>query len=76
MKFKVNDTVMVTGGKDKGKSGKITRVFPTEDRVQVEGMNKYVKHIKKQGKRSGEKVLRERSLPTANVAIMNPDTKS
>ncbi len=75
MKFKVNDTVMITGGKDKGKSGKITRVFPTDDRVLVEGVNKYVKHVKKQGQRSGEKVVRERSLPTANVAIMNPDTK-
>jgi len=75
MKLKVNDTIMVTGGKDKGKTGKITRVFPDKDKVLVEGVNMYVKHVKKQGQRSGEKVTRERPLPTANVAIMNPDTK-
>ena len=31
--------------------------------------------MKKQGQRSGEKVLRERPLPVGNVAILNPDTK-
>lgn len=75
MKFKVNDTVLVTGGKDKGKTGKILKVYAETGRVLVEGVNKYVKHLKKQGQRSGEKSLRERPLPTANVAIMNPDTK-
>jgi large subunit ribosomal protein L24 len=75
MKFKKNDTVMVTGGKDKGKSGKILKVIPEKNLVLVEGVNKYVKHLKKQGQKSGEKVLRERPLPTAKVAIWNPDTK-
>jgi ribosomal protein L24 len=46
MKFKVNDNVQVTAGKDKGKHGKITKVFPKEDKVLVEGVNMYVKHIK------------------------------
>lgn len=74
MKLRVHDVVMVTAGKDKGKKGKILKVFPKEDRVLVEGVNKYVKHMRKQGQRSGEKVVRERPLPTANVAIFNPDT--
>ncbi|MBI5151744.1 MAG: 50S ribosomal protein L24 [Candidatus Pacebacteria bacterium] len=74
MKLKTHDIVMVTAGKDKGKKGKILKTFPKENRVLVEGVNKYVKHVKKQGQRSGEKVLRERPLPTANVAIINPDT--
>lgn len=75
MKLKINDTVMVTAGKDKGKQGKILKTFPQLDRVLVEGVNKYVKHMKKQGERSGERVLRERPLPTGNVAILNPETK-
>lgn len=75
MKFKVGDMVLVTGGKDKGKQGKVTRVLPEKDRVVVEGMNMYTRHMKKQGERSGEKVRKERPLPTANVAIMNPITK-
>jgi len=66
---------MVTAGKDKGKQGKVLRVFPKENKVIVEKANIYSKHIKKQGERSGEKVLRERALPVSNVAIINPDTK-
>ncbi|OGJ21769.1 MAG: 50S ribosomal protein L24 [Candidatus Pacebacteria bacterium RIFCSPHIGHO2_01_FULL_46_10] len=75
MKLRKNDIVIVTAGKDKGKQGKILSVFPKEMRVTVEGANKYTKHVRKQGERSGEKVVRERPLPTANVAIYNPTTK-
>lgn len=74
MKLKVNDTVIVTGGKDKGKQGKITRLIPKEEKVVVGGLNMYVKHIKPLQGRSGEKIRRERGLPTANVAILNPET--
>ena len=74
MKFKVNDNVAVTGGKDKGKHGKVLRVNPSEDTVVVEGANMYVKHIKPSQGQAGQKVRRERALPTAKVAIMNPDT--
>ena len=49
MKFKVNDIVLVTAGKDKGKQGKIVKVFPKTERILVEGVNFYVRHIKKQG---------------------------
>lgn len=75
MKFKVGDQVLVTAGKDKGKQGKILRVLPLLNRVLVEGVNMYVKHIKPYAGRPGDKVRRERSLPTANVAIFNPETK-
>ncbi|HAU99037.1 MAG: 50S ribosomal protein L24 [Microgenomates group bacterium GW2011_GWF2_45_18] len=74
MKLQKNDMVKVTAGKDKGKSGKILRVYPKENKVIVEGVNMYVKHIKKQGQKSGERVIKERSLPSSNVAILNPDT--
>lgn len=74
MKLKLNDNVEVTAGKDKGKHGKITKVFPKENKVLVEGVNMYVKHIKPVQGRAGERVRRERPLHTASVAIMNPDT--
>lgn len=75
MKFKVGDLVLVTGGKDKGKQGKITKVLREEEKVVVEGANLYVKHIKPMQGQAGQRVRRERALPTANVAIINPDTK-
>jgi large subunit ribosomal protein L24 len=71
MKFKVGDQVKITAGKEKGKKGKIVKVFPKQNKVIVEDVNIYVKHIKSYGDRPGEKIKRERPLPTANVAIIN-----
>lgn len=71
MRFKVGDQVLVTGGKDKGKTGKIVKVLPKEETVVVEGVNKYVKHIKPVGDRAGQRAELSRPLPTAKVAILN-----
>lgn len=76
MKFKVGDKVLVTIGKDKGKTGVIVKVDPKTNRVLVEGVNKYVKHIKPMMGRPGDKVLVERYLPTAKVAILNEKDKA
>ncbi len=75
MKFKVGDTVLVTGGKDKGKKGKITQVVIAKDAVVVEEVNLYVKHIKPMNGQAGQRVKRPRPLPTANVAIINNEGK-
>ncbi len=61
----------MTAGKDKGKKSVIVKVLPQENRVVVEGVNMYVKHIKPMGERPGDKVKKERPLPTAKVAILN-----
>jgi large subunit ribosomal protein L24 len=75
MKFKVGDTVLVTGGKDKGKQGKIMRVLKDANKVVVEEVNLYVKHVKPMQGKAGERVKRPRPLPTANVAILNNEGK-
>ncbi|MEP7167611.1 MAG: 50S ribosomal protein L24 [Candidatus Woesebacteria bacterium] len=74
MKLRINDTVIVTAGKDKGKQAKIVKVIPKEDKVVVQGMNMYVKHIKPIQGRSGEKIRKERPMHTASVAILNTET--
>jgi large subunit ribosomal protein L24 len=76
MKFRVGDTVLVTGGKDKGKQGKIVKVLPEVNKVLVENINLYVKHIKPMGGQAGQRTQRPRPLPTANVAIMNNEGKA
>ncbi len=45
-KIKTGDTVFVLAGKDKGKRGRVLRVFPKEDRAVVEGINRLRKHLK------------------------------
>lgn len=72
MKFKVNDLVMVISGKDKGKSGKITKVDRKNNRVTVEKLNLRVKHQKKTYNKAGEKITFEAPLPASNVMAIDP----
>ena len=76
MKFKVGDKVLVTAGKDKGRTGTIIKVDHKSERVIVEGVNKYTKHIKPMMGRAGDKVVVERYLPTAKIAIINDKGKA
>ena len=81
MKIKKNDNVIMLGGKDKGKKGKITHVFIARqslgeggsdgDRVVVEGLNLVKKHLraKKQGQK-GQIVSKERAVSAASVALI------
>jgi len=46
MKIKKGDTVKVTTGKDKGKTGRVIEVVRATDRVRVEGVATYKKHQK------------------------------
>ncbi len=69
-KFKTNDTVQVTAGKDKGRTGKILKVFPKTQKVLVEGLNVYKKHIKPKGNEAGTILTLPRALPTASIAII------
>ena len=46
MKVKVNDTVLVITGEDKGKQGKVIRTLKKEGKVVVEGVNIVKKHSK------------------------------
>ena len=71
MKFKVNDKVLVTAGQDKGQSGVIKKVYPKLNKVLVEGVNKYTKHIRPIAGRAGDKISSERPLHTSSVAIIN-----
>jgi large subunit ribosomal protein L24 len=45
-KLKKEDSVLVIAGKDKGKIGRILKVFPKENRAIVEGVNRIKKHVK------------------------------
>ncbi len=43
LRIKKNDVVMVITGKDKGKTGKVMRIFPKEQRALVENINLFKK---------------------------------
>ena len=75
-KIRKGDDVVVTTGKDKGRTGKIVRVLDTE-RVVVEGVNLIKKHQKPNPAKgvAGGIVEREASIHVSNVALFNPVTK-
>ena len=76
-KIRTNDEVIVITGKDKGKTGKVTRVLTSEHRVLVEGINVKKKHQKPNPNLGvqGGIVDIEAPIDVSNVAIYNPDTK-
>jgi large subunit ribosomal protein L24 len=61
MHVKKGDSVTVLTGKDKGKSGKIVRAFPKEDKVLVEGVN--MKKVHEKGKNKGQGSIVEKAYP-------------
>ncbi|RJR16064.1 50S ribosomal protein L24 [Candidatus Microgenomates bacterium] len=76
MKIKKGDTVLVTAGKDKGKQGKVEKVFAGQGKVVVTGVNKYKRHAKKRDERTPAGIIDIiKPLPVANVALMCPKCK-
>lgn len=77
MKIRTGDTVVVISGtrKNKGKSGKVLRVFPQSGRVVVEGINIATRHYKKQGTQAGQIVKMEKSIDASNVMLQCPFTQ-
>lgn len=74
MKIRKNDNVMVIAGNDKGKSGKILKVFRKESRVIVEGINLRKRHTKpSQNNPQGGIIEKEASINASNVMLIDPN---
>ena len=71
-KIKKGDTVVVLTGRDKGAEGKVTRVFPKDDRVIVEGVNRIKRHTKPSQSSAGGIIEREAAIHVSNVAMKDP----
>lgn len=72
-KLKVNDTVQVLAGKDKGKQGKIKSINFKTNRVVVEGVNVVKKAIRpNQANQQGGIVDMEKAIHISNVALLDP----
>lgn len=75
MKFKLNDTVVVIAGKDKGKTGPIMALNHKNDKIVVQGVNIVTRHIKGNAQRPGEIVHKEGAIHASNVMLICPETK-
>ena len=75
-KIKKGDRVMMLTGKDKGRTGAVTRVMPKQDRVLVTGLNMVQRHTRpSQGDPQGGIKHKEASVHVSNVAIVDSKGK-
>jgi large subunit ribosomal protein L24 len=71
LKIKKGDTVLVVTGRERGKSGKVTRVAPDHGHVFVERLNIVKRHQKPRGQqRGGGIVEKEAPLAISNVMVL------
>lgn len=73
-KFKVKkgDKVVVTTGRDKGKTGEILRVITDENRVLVQGVNMVKRHTRATQTAAGGIIEKEAPVHVSNVAHIDP----
>ena len=72
-KIRKGDTVVVLSGKDKGKTGEVTKSMPKDGKVVVAGVNVAVRHRKPtQLNPQGGLERREAPLHVSKVAIADP----
>jgi large subunit ribosomal protein L24 len=78
-RLKSGDEVIVIGGKDRGKRGKILRVDPKHQRVYIEGLNMIKRHQKphqvagaQRAEQVGGVIEREGPIHVSNVMLADP----
>ena len=75
MRIVKNDTVKILSGKFNGKTGKVLKVFPDENRLIVEGVNIIKRHTKpSQKNQQGGIIEKEASIHVSNVMVVDPKT--
>ncbi len=68
------DRVVVTTGRDKGKTGEVLSVLPKENRLVVQGVNMIKRHTRSTQTQSGGIIEREAPLHLSNVMLADPKT--
>lgn len=69
------DTVVVISGKDKGKKGKVMRLFAEEGKVIVEGVNLVKRHMRPNPRMQQGGILeREQPMFASKVMLVDPST--
>jgi large subunit ribosomal protein L24 len=73
MKIKKGDRVVILSGKDKGKTGEVTKSMPKDGKVVVSGVNIQTRHRKaSQASPQGGLERKEAPLHVSKVAIEDP----
>ena len=78
-RIKAGDDVIVIGGKDRGKRGKVLRVEPDKDRLYVEGLSMVKRHQRprqvagaQRAEQVGGVIEKEGAIHLSNVMLADP----
>ena len=71
-KIRKGDKVVVLTGKDKGRTGEVIEVRPTEDRALVRGINMVKRHQKQSATQEGGIISKEAPMHLSNLALADP----
>jgi large subunit ribosomal protein L24 len=70
-RIRKNDTVMVIAGRERGKTGKVVRVFAERGRATVERLNMVKRHTKARGPQSPYGIVdKEAPIHLSNLMVM------
>jgi len=74
LKIKKDDNVVVISGRDKGKQGKVLRVFPADGRALVQGIHMARRHQAPRMGDPGGIVEKELTIHVSNLAHIDPQS--
>jgi len=74
-KIKKGDKVVVLAGKDKGKTGQVMSVIPSETRAIVQGINLVRRHQKQTASNDAGIFTKEAPIHLSNLAVADKDGK-
>lgn len=72
MNIRKGDKIKVLSGKDRGKTGKVTKALPAVSKVVVEKIGMVKKHNKAKGATPGERIAVELPIQVSNVQVICP----
>jgi large subunit ribosomal protein L24 len=72
LKIRKGDRVVVLTGKDKGKQGNVLKVFPSDNRALVQGVNVARRHQRQTAAQQGGIIAKELSIHISNLAHIDP----
>ena len=71
MRIRVDDTVEVIAGNDRGARGKVLKILPRKRRILVEGINRVKKHVRRSQKNPrGGQLSKEMPISLSNVLLI------
>jgi large subunit ribosomal protein L24 len=74
-KIRKGDKVIVLNGRDKGRTGEVFEVRPTEGKALVRGVNLVKRHQKQTAQQEGGIVSKEAPIQLSNIAYVGKDGK-